>query len=543
MAPKTHLLENGTVVFAFVAPVSVDGNLLNPETSPKPLSSGREWETLRNRFWDSYLPTYSTTLWYTSIIKDSNSGRYRFCGSPPIDALHDTAYIFPLTQGFGGPVYDISSSGFVLITLNDVDHDYSKHWTEDALFVRVSDFTDPKPAAPILFKSCRKGLALAGAARFSPDGKKLVLIKQRDTNKFVFTHERVFIVDINDPKSIAELPIVNEANEDWDLEPYSAIWSTDGKELYIVAECRGRSALFAVSVPDSVKGEDQSPYPKTIARRLTKSGSVSEVFAFQGSKPGVFVNSTSLIDNSQYTLVYPQNKSHTVILSSATNFGSLFGISSNQVSEFLFEGAGDYKVQCWLIRPSNFDENKTYPCLFWVHGGPISSWPDGWSNRWCAALFAEQGYVVVMPNITGSTGFGEKFSRAVIGDWTIRPTRDLENCWGYVEKNLSYVDADRAVIMGASFGGFMMYWLAGQPLAKKFKAMVCHDGIFSVSSLYAADTAVTVPLELGGAPWENPEINDAQDPSRFTSNWTQPMLIIHSELDYRCEYYRYLFKR
>jgi dipeptidyl aminopeptidase/acylaminoacyl peptidase len=535
---KTHLLEDGSIVFAFVAPVSVDGDLLNAETLPKPGSTGREWETLRNRFWNTYTPTYSTTLWYTSIVKDPHSNRYRFCSSPPIDALYDTAYIFPWQVGQSSEPtdYDLSSTGIVLTIVNDIDYNFSTEWVHDTLFVPIKDFTEPAPHKPISFMSLSISLGRGGSARFSPDGKKIVLLKQRDKDFGVYTHKRVFIVDVDDPKDIAELPILNDTNEDWDIDPHGVEWSADGQELYFVGEYRALIVLFAVTVPDLIKSQERSTYPAVTVRCLTKSGCISSFHPFQGPKPGLFVNSTSLVDSSQYALIYPQNKGHSVILSSATNFGSLFGISASQVSEFLYKGAGDYNIQCLVMKPSNFDKTKKYPCLLWVHGGPQSAWYDSWSSRWCTALFAEQGYIIIMPNITGSTGFGEEFSGDIIGDWAKRPTSDLDNCWSYVEKNLNYVDTDRAVIMGGSYGGYMMYWIAGQPLAKKFKAMVCHQGVFCISNLYAGDIASTVPSDIAGVPWENQEANDAQDPSRFTANWTQPMLIIHSELDYRCEY-------
>lgn len=131
------------------------------------------------------------------------------------------------------------------------------------------------------------------------------------------------------------------------------------------------------------------------------------------------------------------------------------------------------------MKPSFFDEKKKYPLALLIHGGPQSSWGDAWSTRWNPAVWAEQGYVVVAPNVTGSTGFGLDLTRGVDGDWGGRPYRDLENCFEYIAKNMPFVDTDRAVAGGGSYGGYMTNWIQGMPLGRKFKALVSHDGIYS----------------------------------------------------------------
>jgi len=219
---------------------------------------------------------------------------------------------------------------------------------------------------------------------------------------------------------------------------------------------------------------------------------------------------------------------------SATNHGSLFGLDASQISEIEFSGAGEYNVQAFVVRPSYFKPDKTYPFALLIHGGPQADWKNSWSTRWNPAVIAEQGYVVVLPNITGSTGWGEAYCNAVLGDWGGRPYNDLVKCFEYVETSLPYVDTSRAVALGGSYGGYMVNWIAGQPLAKKFKAMVCHDGIFALYNMLAGDITSGLDFDVGANLWDDKSKWDRFDPAQYTAHWSTPMLFIHSDKDFRC---------
>lgn len=537
-APKILYQYDGSIVFTFVAPVSVDGMLLNPETLPKPRSSAREWETLRTRFWAMYHDPYSSTLWCTRIIKDTDRGSFKLCNQPPTDLLRNTSYIFPWSNGdaVGGPSYELSSAGVVLTTFNDVDHDLATSFVSDTFFIPIADYGSPNIRKPLILKSCPKGVGQMVTAHFSTDGTKLAVIKQRDTKETVRTNSKLFIMETNDPESLIEVPIVkNRMMEDWDLSPRDMVWSQDSRSIYLVSASGPRTLLFYIAIPSRVQVQGKWEYLPTMAFQLRTPGFISSVYRMQGKGSRLFINSTSFVESSEYSILNTE-WNQLEVLSSASNFGSLYGISSSQISEFRFRGAKNYPVQSWMILPSDFDDTKTYPCMLLVHGGPYWFWQDEWSTRWNPVLFAEQGYILILPNIIGSKGFGEKFSQEIIGDWATLPLQDLENCWDWVGKNVKSADLDRAVIMGESYGGYMMNWVAGKPFGKKFKTIIVQDGIFSMSSLYSTDNTVAdVPFEIGAAPWDDLSKVDSQDPCRFTDQWTQPMLIIHSELDYRCK--------
>lgn len=139
-----------------------------------------------------------------------------------------------------------------------------------------------------------------------------------------------------------------------------------------------------------------------------------------------------------------------------------------------------------------------------------------------------------MPNPTGSTGFGTNFIESITGEWGGRAYKDIENCFAYIESEMPFVDTDRAVALGASFGGYMMNWIAGQPLARKLKTLVCHDGIFSVYNMLASDVSSSLNTDFGGHLWDAKHKWDKWDPAQHTQNWVTPMLVIHSDKDFRC---------
>jgi dipeptidyl aminopeptidase/acylaminoacyl peptidase len=264
--------------------------------------------------------------------------------------------------------------------------------------------------------------------------------------------------------------------------------------------------------------------------QLTHTGSISSVVARPGK---LFCSGSSFVDNSTYSVIDLTNPGSITTISSLSRFGAAFGLSYDQVSEFEWKGARDRLVHSWIIKPPRFDWNKKYPLAFLVHGGPQGAWTDSWSTRWNPAVFAAQGYVVVTPNPTGSTGYGQDFTDDIRGSWGGRPYEDLVKCFEYMEKNFHYMDTSRAVALGASYGGFMMNWIQGHDLGRKFKALVTHDGIFSTKFALATEELYFPIHDLMGTYWESKEIWKKWDPSEFVPEWRTPHLVIHNTLDYR----------
>lgn len=208
-------------------------------------------------------------------------------------------------------------------------------------------------------------------------------------------------------------------------------------------------------------------------------------------------------------------------------------LPESSVRSLWWKGDKEHPVHALMVLPSFFDKNKRYPLAYLIHGGPQGAWSDSWSTRWNPAMFAEQGYITICPNPTGSTGYGQAFTDAIQNNWGGSPYIDLEKGFEHIREHLSFVDTDRAVALGASYGGYMMAWMQGHTLSKHFKALVMHDGVFSMTSQLASEEQYFPMHDLGGPLWQRQQMYDKWDPSRHASNWSTPMLIIHSEKDYR----------
>ena len=192
------------------------------------------------------------------------------------------------------------------------------------------------------------------------------------------------------------------------------------------------------------------------------------------------------------------------------------------------------EIQGFLVKPPAFDANKKYPVKFLIHGGPEGAWGDDWSFRWNPELFAANGYVVVMVNPRGSTGYGQKFTEGVIEQWGGTPFHDLMQGLDYAEKTFPFIDKNREAALGASYGGYMIDWILGH--SDRFKCLVTHDGIFNTESAYGTTEELWFPeKEFGGPPWKNRELYRKWSPHLFVEKFKTPTLVVHGQLDYRLD--------
>jgi dipeptidyl aminopeptidase/acylaminoacyl peptidase len=228
------------------------------------------------------------------------------------------------------------------------------------------------------------------------------------------------------------------------------------------------------------------------------------------------------------------------------------------VESFWFAGAGGMRIQGFIVRPPNFDPSKKYPLKFLMHGGPQTAWGDAWSYRWNPELFAADGYVVVMINRRGSTGYGQKFIDEVSGDWGGKAYTELMRGLDYAEAHYPFIDKTRECALGASYGGFMANWVLTH--TNRFKCIVSHDGMYDPVSAYGTTeelwfnewefrptTANGMVEQAGpgngrpGQPWDYFDKPAALDPFRrfspmqYIKNAKTPTLIIHSQRDYRLD--------
>ena len=211
-----------------------------------------------------------------------------------------------------------------------------------------------------------------------------------------------------------------------------------------------------------------------------------------------------------------------------------------KMEDYWFTAADKTKLQGFLIRPPAFDPAKKYPVKFLIHGGPQGAWGDDWSYRWNPELFAANGYVVIMINMRGSTGYGQTIVDGVNGDWGGKPFTDLMEGLDYAEQHYPFIDKNRECALGASYGGYMANWVEGH--TNRFKCIVSHDGMFNAESAFGTTEEDWFNIwEFRGHPWDYYGKSDAESPFRKWSpslaakNFHTPMLVVHGQLDYRLD--------
>ncbi|MCW5981381.1 MAG: S9 family peptidase [Bryobacteraceae bacterium] len=316
----------------------------------------------------------------------------------------------------------------------------------------------------------------------------------------------------------AETP--TSLTESLDRPVTSFAWSPDSSRLFFTTEDRGRSAIQVISVGGgpirvAVAGES------TLGDQQFSPDGRTMVYTDQsGSRPTeIFAASSSGGAPSQLTRL---------------NQSALDRYHVSAFEEFRVEGAGQASVQSFLVHPPGFDERKKYPVLFLIHGGPQGAWEQSWSYRWNPQVFAGAGYVVVMPNPRGSTGFGQRFTDEINADWGGKAFDDIMAVVDHVSR-LPYVDSTRMAAAGASYGGYMINWMLGH--TQRFKAMVSHAGVFDLPSEAMETEELWFPKwEFQGMPWENPEMYRRWSPSQYVKDFFTPTLVTHGEQDFRVPY-------
>lgn len=216
---------------------------------------------------------------------------------------------------------------------------------------------------------------------------------------------------------------------------------------------------------------------------------------------------------------------------SAINKELMAPLKMNDAEEMWVNGSGGDKVHVLILKPPSFDSKKRYPVVFLIHGGPQGAFGYDFHPRWNSQLFASPGYVVVMVNFHGSTGYGMKFQDAIRGDWGGGPYKDIMAAFDEVSK-LSYIDKNRIGAAGASYGGYMINWIGTKN--NKFKCLISHSGVFNIESMYGSTEELWFPeWENKGTPWENRETYRKWSPHQYVQNWKTPTLVVHGAKDFR----------
>ncbi len=412
---------------------------------------------------------------------------------------------------------------------------------------------------------------------FSPDGKEVAFTSNVDEVGATSTNNEIFIVPVTGgaPKKISTSPgsdstplyspdgkyiawrmqetagyesdrfqlllydrqtgQIKSLTKDFDRWVGSIAWAPDSKGLYFAAEDKGESPIYYVTtsgndVTENIGGYNDdvtvSPDGHTLLFTRVSVQSPSEIFSAPTLQS--VPRPSNINEHSKASIIAALGTQLTHV-----NEPVLSQISMQPLEPFWFTSGKD-KVQGFIVKPPNFDEKRKYPVKFLIHGGPEGAWGDSWSYRWNPELFAADGYVVVMINFTGSTGYGHKFTQQIQGDWGGRPFQDLMRGLDYAIAHYPYIDGTRVCALGASFGGYMANWILGH--TDRFKCIVSHDGMFNTTSAYGETEELWFPeWEFKGTPWTNRAMYDRWSPHLSATKFKTPTLVVHGQLDYRLD--------
>ena len=472
-----------------------------------PKSTGKVYDDLMMRHWDSWANGFYSHIFIAPFENGKISGK-------PVDIMKDEPFDSPLKPDGGeeqiswrpdgkmlaytckklsGREYALSTNSDIF--LYDVEAKKSSNLTEGMVGY------DKNPA-------------------FSPLGNQLTWESQAENGNEADRH-RLFLYDFT-------LRTKKELSIDFDFNAENPVWGSNGRRIYFRANIQATDQIFFYDMYN----KSASP-----VYQLTKDVADYTAFSVAGfpAKQDVIVASRMSI--SQPTeLFLIDAKSGLSSQITFTNKEFLSGYKLGDVKKRMVRATDGKEILTWVIYPPDFDPAKKYPTLLYCQGGPESTVSQFFSYRWNFQLMAANGYIVVAPNRRGLPGFGTKWNDEIIEDWGGQPMRDLLSAIDDVAKE-PYVNKEKLGAVGASYGGYSVFWLAGHH-EKRFKAFISHCGVFNFEAMWGTEELFFQNKEFGGPYWKSPVPKSYAEfsPNRFVQNWDTPILIISNEKDYRIPY-------
>ena len=350
---------------------------------------------------------------------------------------------------------------------------------------------------------------------FSPDGSQLAYRSMARAG-YESDKLRIRILTWRDPS----VPVIDVAAA-WDRSPNELVWSSDGRTLYATAQDVGHQRLFAIDVASGK------------VTPLTKDGhAVAPVRVKSAAADKVAVLIDHLRSPAELHVV-PTGAAGAAVVRTSFNKDKVAAANFGEPEQFSFPGWNDETVHAWVVKPANFKPGQKYPVAFLIHGGPQGSFGNNFHYRWNPQTYAGAGYAAVMVDFHGSTGYGQAFTDSIRGDWGGKPLVDLQKGLDAALAKYAWLDGDKVCALGASYGGYMINWIAGN-WPDRFKCLVNHDGNLDERMAYYDTEELWFPeWEHGGTPWENPAGYSKHNPIDHIAKWKTPMLVIHGGRDYR----------
>lgn len=344
---------------------------------------------------------------------------------------------------------------------------------------------------------------------YSPDGKYLAYLSMERAG-FEADKLRLMLYDRATNKT-------KDLTSKIDLSVGKVVFSPDSKYIYFDADRESFHSIYKLNIETSeLKMLVKDAYSNDM--EISPDGNTL-YFKHQKSSMPIELCSMNLSTNEVKQLTY-------------LNKDLLAQLDMNATESFWTKAKDGVQVQSLIIKPPFFDADKKYPMLVVIHGGPQGTTADQFHFRWNLQLFASKGYVVIAPNFRGSTGFGQKFTDAISGDWGGKPYTDIMSCVDNALKQYKFIDPKNLFAAGGSYGGYMTAWISTQ--TDRFNALICHAGVFNLESMYGTTEQLWFPeWENKGTPWTNKAMYDKFSPHRYAKNVKTPVLVIQGGMDFR----------
>src|SRR6266581_4716978 len=481
------------------------------DSSPQWSPDGKTIAFLSSRDGGSQIYLLSTEGGEPAPLTRLSTGADLVKWSPDGKLLAFTSWVYPDCQDDACNSARDAERGKSKVQARIYDHLLFRHWTHwnegkrSHLFVVAAGGGEPKRITT--------NPGFDGSPVYSPDGR-FIAYHAQFTPEYESDRWRVMVYDRQRHNH-------ENLTERFDRSATNLTWSADSKTLYFSAEDRAQVPIYSMAAKTGAE-------PKAIVGEGS-NGSVT--FSGDG-RTMVFTRATMTMPAEIFAAASDGSGARQL---THHNDGRLAALDLNPPEPFWFDGADGAKVQGMLVRPPHFDPAKKYPMLLLIHGGPQNMWANAWSYRWNPEVFAAPGYVAVMINPRGSTGYGQRFTDEIRDDWGGRAYQDLMKGVDYVVGQYPYVDGMRIAAAGGSFGGYMVNWMAVH--TGRFKAFISHAGIFDKMAMYGSTEELWFEEhDMAGTPWTNPASYSKWSPLTYASElgkYKTPTLVICGERDFR----------
>ncbi|CAF1464458.1 unnamed protein product [Rotaria sordida] len=470
-----------------------------------------KFDKLLIRHWDEYILGRRHHPLIVSIERNAK-GIFYFT-SEPKDVLFGIDSDSPTRPlGYGKTQWSFSANGNKFAFTRRYDEKNEAAWSTD-LDIFTVDLT--KPNLQPMCITC-ENLATDTDPSYSPIDDQILVYRSQSVLGYESDQFKVKLYN----NSNSKITLLN----DWNYSIQAITWSLDGQSLFLQLGEEARTVIYKLF---NILSNNSSPI------RLINTGSSFDI-NIHPTNNDIFVFRHGSIIKPINVYLYSSQRSLRAVTNHNTNLLSKVRIST-QVETFNFTGAKNETVWGWHVAPVNGTSQKA-PLAFLIHGGPQNSWYDVWTYDLNFQTFSSQGYAIIAINFHGSDSYGQNFTDSITGQYGTLPYDDLKLGLSAALARYNYIDGNRAVALGGSYGGYMINWIAGHPeMSRRFKAFICHAGIFDLREFaYSTEELWFIEHDAGNfTPYGNPEAFEKFNPVNHVRNWSQPMLIIHGGRDYR----------